>query len=291
MSVETSVLFICPVFNEVTRVPLLIKSLNAQTDSNFSVVFVDSGSEDSTYEAISESTVNFQMSVIRFDVNQGVTRNWARALRVALHRLSFTHASFIAGDDTLSSNFVFELRKSITPRMHVTYAPDFQSEGGLSESASILGDYRATLVNLFVDWKLVHLVHSVFDRDFLSTRFLKILESTTSIAFDWWVVFLVIRETDIIRVQEAKYYKHKKSIPYTSNYYTAGISTGNHRALNFRGASLLDPLRKLRNLWGATNAVTNELGIFKSLLLFAHPLASEYKRLFSQLFTFKRHTH
>ncbi len=210
-------LIICPVLNEANSIGRLLNSLSQQVRSSFSVLFVDSGSIDGTWQILDLFCKGrSDCELIRFDENLGVSKNWGRALRLALE-IDAQLMCFVAGDDWISDGYVYSVLEASQLHPNSTVVPKFMAEGpsGWAEVITKPLTHEA----LLKDWSLVHLCYSVFDKRFMSEHYLPILLESDTV-FDWWVSFSSILERKQVICVGAEYFKSSKGLDYKSNYYS-----------------------------------------------------------------------
>ena len=244
---------IVPVFNEAAAVRGLIRSLSLQTEANFQVVFIDSGSTDSTSQVIRDS-IPEGWRLVSFPDNLGVALNWRRALTWSLDNLTFTHFAFLGGDDEVSANYVFSCLRAL--QSHEIVTPNFISEGRDGEKRQILHADELQAFALFSRWRLCHLCYSVFPKDFASDFFVPILQISGT-SFDFWVAhFALLQGCEL--VSDAMYLKNLKGRAYGDAYYTGASDQGKKEENGLSSpAAFLLPLREAVNLFWMSKELKN----------------------------------
>lgn len=230
---EIELLIVCPLFNEVNNVQRLIDICN-ECDSRAFFLFVDSGSDDGT-RAILEQSKGSRLNVILFSENLGVNKNWARAAEAAA-TYRFVKILFLGGDDSISPEFVTQALNIPLKESEVA-VPNFIGDA----DCQILRPQIIKKSRLATNWELVHLCYAVMTRSAFRKDFLRILGSTNSVGFDWWLAFALLRNCKVLFAGNMTYNKFQKNANYSGDYYAG---RGNPQSPPGAVNQFLEPLTK-----------------------------------------------
>jgi glycosyltransferase involved in cell wall biosynthesis len=119
-SARTKVIVAIPTFNRSRLLREALDSAMAQDFSSFQVVVLDNGSTDDT-EAVVTSVADPRVTYLRSETNQGLLRNWNRAIEVN----SSPYLTIFGDDDLLLPGFIRESARSLEkhPRLALCFSP------------------------------------------------------------------------------------------------------------------------------------------------------------------------
>lgn len=191
-----------PVFNCEATIEASLLSILLQTYSNFTVVIVDNGSTDRTYEIIETfASRDKRIRLLRNAMNIGVAANFSRAFSESNSEFFMFHAA----DDLLEIHFleeaieILEYSKTTVGVAPSDYFPNFSEIG--PRSFEISGSILSRLMQLLNCLEISQgLFYSLFRSEHLRT-YEYWGESFT--AFDWCLLTHMIKQGDIKRCKDA----------------------------------------------------------------------------------------
>ena len=167
---------VIPCFNVQDTIKETLSSVLAQTCDDFEIVAVDDGSVDGTYSILEEySTIDNRVKIVKKN-NGGVSS----ARNLGLSKATGEYVLFLDGDDTINSNLLLTLKKTIASNVNldmVIYGFDHEKKKGEFErhipydSSNYVEDY---LYNKLY----IHLSSFIIRRDILINNSLLFDERT-----------------------------------------------------------------------------------------------------------------
>ncbi len=101
----STVIILMPVFNEAENISMTIKSIQAQTYSDWTLIIHDNCSQDSTHEIAQDlARRDLRIRVYKSEFTVGIQDNWEKTANIVLADFESDYLIWMGGDDLWSSN-------------------------------------------------------------------------------------------------------------------------------------------------------------------------------------------
>ena len=224
-SSRTSVLLLCPVFNEEQHLDSLITSLKQQTWSDWILVFGDNVSNDGTSQKIKNaSMLDSRIRAFHYGEHLTVHDSFNRTFQDALDKIRSKYVQIIGADDCFASNSSLQQLVSAISResggfvagnmIHVT------EKGKLERNDFRFFDppSQRTIRRFALDKWGANLMYSLFERnEFESLISHPIARFSSNLASDWWFSWVALNSVkNPVLIDTVTYKKFRKLEGFSS---------------------------------------------------------------------------
>ena len=222
---STSVLLLCPVFNEDQHLDSLIKSLKQQTWTDWILVLGDNASNDGSTQKIRiASQHDSRIRAILYSEHLTVHESFNRTIIDALESYSSKYIQIIAADDCFAEETSLQDLVSVASTKSGSFVAGnmihFDNNGPLENN-----DFRffepinnRSLRKFAMEQWGANLMYSLFARhEFEALIFHPIARFSSNLASDWWFSWVAVNSlTNPVFIETVTYKKFRKSEGFSS---------------------------------------------------------------------------
>lgn len=224
-TVSTSVLLLCPVFNEEQHLDALIASLKQQTWSDWILVFGDNASNDgSTQKIVSASQNDNRIRALLYSEHLPVHDSFNRTFDDALESVKSKFVQIIAADDSFAEISSLKTLVSAASTKNASFAAGsmlhFDDQGPIDEN-----DFRffesishRSLRKFATEKWGANLMYSLFSRvEFERLVHHPVARFSSNLASDWWFSWVAVSTCgNPVFIEDVTYKKFRKSGGFSS---------------------------------------------------------------------------